>query len=96
MFVSYLKQVDRCAVCGEPYGHIRSDDVAPWLTVLTVGLIGAPIVVLVESHTDWPNWTSMTVWPLFGLLLALAILPRAKAITVSMIWFTRGPGSELG
>ncbi len=94
LFTSYLKQVDQCAVCGEAYGHIRSDDAAPWLTVLVVGLVGAPIVAVIESLTDWPNWVSMTVWPLFGLLLALAVLPRTKAVIIAMIWFTRGPGSE--
>jgi uncharacterized protein (DUF983 family) len=96
LFASYLKPVDRCAVCGERYGHIRSDDAAPWLTILVVGHIVVPIVLTVESHTAWPAWVSMTVWPLFSLALTLAILPRAKALLVSVIWFTRAPGSETG
>jgi uncharacterized protein (DUF983 family) len=95
LFASYLKPVDRCAVCGEAYGHIRSDDAAPWLTILVVGHVAVPTVLVVGTHTVWPTWVHMIVWPLFALALTLAFLPRAKGLLVGIIWFTRGPGSEL-
>jgi uncharacterized protein (DUF983 family) len=44
----YLKIVDCCSVCGEPYGHFRTDDAAPWLTILVVGHITIPIVLIFE------------------------------------------------
>lgn len=94
LFASYLKQVDRCPVCGEHYGHIRSDDAAPWLTILVVGHLLVPMIFAVERRASWPNWLSMTVWPLMALALTLAILPRAKAVFLSIIWATRAPGSE--
>lgn len=94
LFASYLKQVDRCAACEEPYGHIRSDDAAPWLTILVVGHLLAPFVVALELRATWPSWVSMTLWPLLALALSLAILPRAKALFLAVIWRTRGPGSE--
>lgn len=96
LLATYLKQVDACAVCGERYADIHSDDIAPWLTILTVGLIGTPIAVTVERQLDWPAWLSMTVWPLLALGLALALLPRAKAAIIATLWFTRAPGSEAG
>lgn len=34
------------------------------------------------------------VWPLFAVALALVVLPRAKGLLLSVIWATRGPGSE--
>ena len=94
LFVSYLKQVDRCADCGERYGHIRSDDAAPWLTILIVGHITVPIVVTAERNLSWPYWLSAAVWPTFALVLALILLPRAKAVFLSLIWAFRAPGSE--
>lgn len=94
LLASYLKQVDACTVCGERYADIHSDDIAPWLTILTTGLIGTPFAVTVERHLDWPAWLSMTVWPLLALGLALIMLPRAKAAIIATLWFTRAPGSE--
>jgi uncharacterized protein (DUF983 family) len=50
LFAGYLRQVDRCAACRERYADIHSDDIAPWLTILVVGLVGTPIVVAIETH----------------------------------------------
>ncbi|SMF58753.1 Uncharacterized conserved protein, DUF983 family [Tistlia consotensis] len=94
LLAGYLKQVEACSVCGEPFGHLRSDDAAPWLTILFVGHVTVPLALFVESHTDWPDWVSKTVWPGFALLLALFVLPRARCLFLSAIWATRGPGSE--
>lgn len=94
LFARYLRQVESCGVCREPLGHIRSDDAAPWLTILVVGHIAVPVILLVEQHSQWPTWLAMTVWPLFALGLSLAVLPRAKGLLVSIIWATRAPGSE--
>ena len=94
LFASYLKPIDRCAACGETYRHIRSDDAAPWLTVLVVGHLLVPIILAVESSVDWPSWIAMTLWPALALGLALLILPRAKGFLMSVIWATRSPGSE--
>jgi uncharacterized protein (DUF983 family) len=94
LLAGYLRQVEACAACGEAYGHLRPDDAAPWLTILLVGHILVPIALLVEAERTWPDWISKTLWPLLALLLALLILPRARALFLSVIWATRGPGSE--
>jgi uncharacterized protein (DUF983 family) len=94
LFASYLKQVDQCPVCGEALGHIRSDDAAPWLTILVVGHAVVPIVLAVEMHTSWPDWVSMTLWPVLALAVGLVVLPRAKGLFLGLIWATGAPGSE--
>ncbi len=94
LFRSYLTQVEQCAICGEPYGHIRSDDAAPWLTILIVGHIIVPVALSIESRETLPSWVSMSLWPLLALGLSLIVLPRAKAVFLSVIWHTRSPGSE--
>lgn len=94
LFKAYLKQVDFCAVCHEEYAHIRADDAPPWLTILVVGHIVVPLIFVVDSWFFWPNWLVMVVWPVITVLLALAILPRAKGVFIALIWATHAPGSE--
>lgn len=94
LFASYLKQVDRCEVCGEPWGHIRADDAPPWLTILIVGHIVVPIAIVLISEALLPDWALMSILPTLALGLTLLILPRAKAVFLAAIWFTRAPGSE--
>ncbi|MEX2451884.1 MAG: DUF983 domain-containing protein [Rhodospirillales bacterium] len=94
LFTSYLKQVANCEACSEQYSHIRSDDGAPWLTILIVGHIVVPLVLAVETRMTMPLWTSMILWPALALALTFLTLPRAKGFFLSLIWSTRAPGSE--
>ena len=94
LFAAYLKQVHHCSSCEEQYGHIRSDDGAPWLTILVVGHIVVPLLLAVEINYDIPMWTSIPVWSALTLTLTLITLPRAKGVILSFIWSTNAPGSE--
>ncbi len=94
LFRGYLKPVERCAACGEPYGHIRADDGPAWLTILVVGHILAPLLLTIEKEAPWPEWVSMIGWPALALVLMALILPRAKGVFIAIIWRTRAPGSE--
>jgi uncharacterized protein (DUF983 family) len=92
---AYLKPVANCSVCGERYGHIRSDDAAPWLTILVVGHILVPIMVAIESADRFPQGFSMAFWPIAAVALTALVLPRAKALMMAIIWFEKAPGSEI-
>jgi uncharacterized protein (DUF983 family) len=94
LFAGYLKQVDRCAVCGEDWGHIRADDGPAWLTILVVGHIVVAAVLAVEPYTEWPQWLSTLVWVSLALGLILLGLPRAKGLFIALIWRHKMPGSE--
>jgi uncharacterized protein (DUF983 family) len=86
----YLKIVDRCSACGEPYGHIRADDAPPWLTILVVGHIMAPIILAFEVNFDLALWIDLAVW----VPLTLALLPRCKGVILALLWTTKAEGSE--
>jgi len=58
--LKYLKMVERCAICGEPYGHFRVDDAASWLTILVVGKMTVPIILLCELSFQLPLRQRMT------------------------------------
>ncbi len=94
LYVSYLRAVDRCPICKEPYAHIHSDDAAPWLTILVVGVFTVPIVLAIESRTDWPLWVSLSAWLSFAVVLALIVLPRVKAVLIGLLWLSRSQDSE--
>lgn len=90
----YLKTVDRCAVCGEPYGHLRADDAPPWLTILIVGHAIVPLVLMVEQRYAPDLWIQFTVWPSLTLALTLTLLPRCKGLILALLWMNKAEGSE--
>lgn len=94
LFRAYLKPVDECSVCHEALGHIRADDGPAWLTILIVGHLVVPLVLIVEPHINWPEWLAFAIWSVFALSLVLLLLPRSKGVFIAAIWRTKGPGSE--
>ena len=88
---SYLKPVENCAVCGESFGQIRADDAAPWATIILVGHVFLPFAFMVD--VDFlPTWVAMVMWSTLFALISLAVLPRAKALFIAILWQTRAPG----
>ncbi|WP_207456188.1 DUF983 domain-containing protein [Azospirillum sp. SYSU D00513] len=91
---SYLKQVDRCAQCGEEYGHMRADDAPPWMTILIVGHIVIPAVLHMEQAYQPESWVHFAIWPALTLALTMVLLPRCKGAVLGLLWSTGAPGSE--
>jgi len=93
-FTSYLKLVDTCASCGTSLGHIRADDMPPYVTIFIVGHIVVPLALTVMRHWDMALWFEMTLWPLLALVLTLALLPFVKGGCVGAMWALKLSGSE--
>jgi uncharacterized protein (DUF983 family) len=91
LFRSYLKQVDQCSACSESFGAIRADDAAPWLTIIVVGHIFLPLAFLIDLGF-LPAWAAALTMAGFFAVLSLAILPKAKALFIAILWHTRAPG----
>ena len=82
----YLKMTERCAVCGEPYGHFRIDDAASWLTILVVGHITVPIILLCELSFQLSLWLAYTIYLPLVVGLAAIMLPRCKGAIAALMW----------
>ena len=95
LFRSYLKVVDQCSVCGERYGHYRADDAPPWLTILLVGHISIPIVLIVEENFHPPTWVQFVFYLPLVVLFTLFLLPRCKGVILAALWKTKAEGSEI-
>jgi uncharacterized protein (DUF983 family) len=90
----YLKIVDHCSACGEPYGHFRADDAAPWLTILVAGHLTVPVILVVEESVQLPLWQALSIYVPTIVLLTLGLLPRCKGIILALLWVTKAEGSE--
>ena len=94
MFAGYLKVSQQCERCLEQLGHIRADDIPPYVTILLVGHLIVPLVLFVYQTWQPPTWLSMTIWPLATLALTMALLPVIKGGVVAVMWSLRLRGDE--
>lgn len=94
LFRAFLKPIEQCACCSEAFGHIRADDGPAWLTILIVGHMVVPLLLVVERHTDWPRWAASSFWSTLVVVLVLVFLPRSKGAFIGAIWQTRGTGAD--
>lgn len=86
LFARYLKQVDNCEFCGANLGKIRADDGPAWLTIMIVGHILAPILLLVIPDATAPDWLLVLGFTSLAFILAILVLPRAKGIFIGILW----------
>ena len=94
LYRAYLKQVDACSACGERFADIRADDGAPWLTLIVVGHIFVPLMLVFVAMSSLSTWTEAAICSVIFAGLCLAILPRAKALFIAILWITGAPGSK--
>jgi len=89
LFARYLKQVENCTSCGEDFAGLRTDDVAPWATIIVVGHVFLPLVLMLDLTHVMPLWAEMALWSGSLATLAMAVLPRAKGMMLGVLWQTR-------
>jgi uncharacterized protein (DUF983 family) len=77
--------VSRCATCGEGFGDIRADDFPPYLTILVVGHIIVPFILLAERF-GFSTAQQVALWVPMTLLLTLLLLPRLKGAVIGLMW----------
>jgi len=93
LFRAYLKPVDQCSACGEAFGHIRADDFPPYVTILVVGHIVMPLVLLFDK-SDLSTAAQIALWIPVTLALTLLLLPRFKGAIIGLMWSMGLTGSE--
>jgi uncharacterized protein (DUF983 family) len=90
LFGGFLKMLSRCPACGldnEPY---RADDAPAYFTILAVGHIVVPLVLVVERYGSQPPlWFHAVLWLPLSVLLALLLLPRIKGAVIALLWTYR-------
>jgi uncharacterized protein (DUF983 family) len=87
LFRRFLKPVESCAACGESYGQIRADDFPPYVTILIVGHIVVPLM-LVTDRAGFSLEAQLAIWVPVTLGLTLFLLQRVKGAVLGLMWST--------
>jgi len=98
IFNGYLKVVDHCPVCDEDLHHHRADDGPAYLTILIVGHIMAPLLLIVFIKFRPEPLVLAGFFMVGTVALSLYFLPRLKGLVVAIQWSRRmgGFGETVG
>jgi len=87
LYGRYLKIRPTCDACGAAVGEIRTDDIAPYFTIMIVGHIIVPMVLWLEKFAAPPTWVHWMIWPLLTTACTFWFLPRVKGAVLGwMLW----------
>ncbi|NCQ25400.1 MAG: hypothetical protein COW54_10950 [Rhodobacteraceae bacterium CG17_big_fil_post_rev_8_21_14_2_50_63_15] len=82
----YLTVRDTCPVCREDFSHHRADDGPAYLTILIVGHIMAPLLLIVFETFRPEPLVLFTIFAIGTVALSLYLLPRLKGAIVAFQW----------
>ncbi len=92
----YLKVRDACPVCGEDLHHQRADDGPAYLTILIVGHLMAPAILIAFVRYRPDPLVLAAVFSVATVALSLFLLPRLKGALVGIQWAKRMHGFGAG
>ncbi|MEX0694645.1 MAG: DUF983 domain-containing protein [Rhodospirillales bacterium] len=94
LFGKFLKPVDQCAVCSRELGRIRADDFPPYLTMVVVGHIIVPLVLLSERLAQPSITLQLSIWLPATAFLTFWFLPRLKGMIIGLMLHLGLSGDE--
>ncbi|MEO0750987.1 MAG: DUF983 domain-containing protein [Pseudomonadota bacterium] len=96
LFHGYLKVRDTCTVCRQDFSHHRADDGPPYLTILIVGHLMAPLLHIVFTTFRPEPLIMFTIFTVGCVGLSLYLLPRLKGVIIAFQWarYMHGFGEE--
>ena len=66
LFYRFLRTEPECPACGEDMSHHRADEAPPYFTIVIVGHLVVPIILMIQDETDLSNLTHMRIWPVIA------------------------------
>ena len=96
MFGKFLKVNDACSVCEQELHHHRADDAPPYFTMLIVGHLVVPVMLVVALTTELSDATHIAIWVPLTLFLTLALLQPVKGTIIALQWALRMHGFDGG
>ena len=92
MFEGYLKVRPTCPSCGEDLSHHRADDGPAYLTILIVGHLMAPLIMVAFVEFRPSPVVLASAFSAGCVALSLYLLPRLKGVIVGIQWAKRMHG----
>lgn len=90
----YLKVRERCPACREEFSHHRADDGPAYFTILIVGHLMAPLLLIVFEVWRPEPMVLFTIFAVGCAALSLFLLPRIKGAIVAFQWARRMHGFD--
>ncbi len=85
LFRRFLKVEPVCAKCTAPLGLARADDAPPYFTIVVVGHIVVPLMMVVERTWTPDLWIHSAIFIPLSLGLAIGLLQPIKGMTVGVM-----------
>lgn len=92
LFTGYVTVNQQCANCGLALAAYRSDDAPAYFTIVIVGHVIVPAMLILEQTAHPATWVHMAMWLPLTLILTLALLPRVKGALLGIQWMLRIKG----
>ena len=94
MFRAFLKVANTCNHCCENLRHQCADDAPPYFTMMIVGHIVVPAMLIVERVWHPALSVHFVLWPTLTLALTFALMPSVKGAIVGLQWALRMHGFD--
>jgi uncharacterized protein (DUF983 family) len=85
MFDGFLRVVEQCEHCAAPLGLARADDAPPYFTILIVGHIVIPAMLLMQKLADPSPWLLSAIFVPLTVILAIGLIRPVKGATVGLM-----------
>lgn len=85
LFRGYLRVVPECAHCHAPLGLARADDAPPYFTILLLGHVLVPLMILVERDWQPSMWLEGAIFLPLAVVLSLLLLRPVKGAMVGLM-----------
>ena len=95
VLTGYLTRVSACGSCGEDLSHISADDGPAWATLIVVGHVLAPFLILLGRDERLPVWMAVLVLAAMMLAGVWWCLPRLTGLFIALIWRTGATGEDV-
>jgi len=95
LFDGFLRMSNQCTSCALVLQPFRADDAPAYFTILVVGHIVVPMVLLLERYGQQPPlWFHALLWLPLSVVLALYLLPHIKGSVIALLWVHGIQGSK--
>ncbi len=85
IFNGFLRVVPECEYCHAPLGLARADDAPPYFTILIVGHIVIPAMLIMQKMADPPNWLLAVIFLPLTLILSIGLIRPIKGAVVGLM-----------
>lgn len=85
LFDGFLRVVPQCEHCTAPLGLVRADDAPPYFTILIVGHIVIPTMLIMQIQADPPTWLLSAIFVPLTVILAIGLIRPIKGATVGLM-----------